>query len=108
VILLPGVDVVTPQQEVGIRGGLRREVEHRRWVDQPARLQLEDIGEVPAGQPVHRCVEVGPGVLGKPDVVPVEVRARRVVPADYLALEPPRPAELGGRSMTGVSSHRAS
>ena len=80
-------DVVDLQQEVGVVGGGRREVEHDGGRDQPADGHGGHVIEVLAGDPVVRGVEVGARVLTGAEVVPVPRRATLVVPADLLQLE---------------------
>ena len=75
------------QQEVGVLRHLGRHVDHDGGGDQGGERRLGDVEPVAAGDPVHRGVEVGAGVLAGVDVVPVPGRALLVVARQLRELE---------------------
>ena len=70
-----------------------------------ARRDLRHVLAVLAGDPVHRGVEVGAGVLAGADVVPVPGRAAVVVAADLRQLEA-APCCRTARAAAGSASRR--
>src|SRR5437762_2973144 len=63
--------VVDLEQEVRVRGGCGRHVEHGSRRDQAAGRHLGHVGPRATGDPMDRRVEVGAGVLAGGNVVPV-------------------------------------
>ena len=95
VLLLPTLDVLDLEQEVGVGGRCRGEIEHHRRRDQPTGRDRRHIVEVLPRDPVLRRVEVRAGVLAAAEVVPVPGRSALVVATDLLQREAGGLAELG-------------
>ena len=74
----------TVRQEVGVRGGLGRLVDHDRRPDQPLRRHGGDVLAVLAADPVDRRVEVRADVLADLEPVPRPRRPAVVVAADLV------------------------
>jgi hypothetical protein len=86
VLRFPGQHMLAGEQEVGVlRGGLAA-VDHAGGADKAGdRDRVGGVGgQVFAGDPVHRRVEVGAGVLAQADGVPVPGGAFVVVVGDFL------------------------
>ncbi len=93
---LPAPDEVDRQQEVGVRRGFARAVEHAGGADQL--LHRDRVGrvvrQVAPGDPVDRRVEMRAGVLAAGEVVPVPGRAALVVARHLVDAERPRLPEF--------------
>src|ERR1035438_7126857 len=83
VLTFPLFDVLDFEQEVGIGGRLGAEIEDHGRRDELTHRHLRHVRAVLAGHPVHRRVEMRPGVLPGADVVPVPGRAAVAIPADF-------------------------
>ena len=89
---LPGFDEGDGQQEVRIRVALGRAVDHHGRGDEFVRINRVDciVGQVFAGDPMDRGIEMRARVLAGREVVPIPGRPALVIARDFFQASAPR------------------